>query len=342
MNKAGKVPFLDFINRFRGIAILIIVAYHSLTVRLVSWEDDSVCLKVLRTLLSDCTILFIFISGYLFNHLLPRFSYKSYLKKKVKFVISPYLVMSAPAVLFMILDFNIIEKPWIYNTGLMNKSVLTDILLLEITGSQWYHFWFIPMMIIFYLLAPAFRFVANNPVMYYSIPVILIIAFVVGRPADNSNPFQSFLYYLPVYMLGSFSSQFHLPVRKVIIKYWYFLVILFLFSSYIIFSGNIRSVSLFQKIILCYIVLALMIRLDHLKAPILEILATYSFGIYFIHMYVIHLVSWIVSFLGLGFLKSMGIFSYFLFLLLVTFISYLLLRLSKMILKDNSRMIIGC
>lgn len=338
----GKIPFLNFINKFRGIAILIIVAYHSMTVRLVSWEDDSVCLKVLRTLLLDCTILFIFISGYLFNHLLPQFSYKSYLKKKMKYVISPYLIMSAPAVLFMILDFNFIEKSWIYNTGLMNKSVITDILLLEITGSQWYHFWFIPMMIIFYLLAPAFRFVANNPGIYYIIPFIIIISFVVGRPADNSNPFQSFLYYLPVYLLGSFSSQFYSQVRKAIIKYWHFLVILFLFSSYIIYSGSVSSVSLFQKVILCYIVLALMINHDHSEAPVLEILAKYSFGIYFIHMYVIHLVSGIISFLELGFLRSLGIFSYFLFLALVTYISYLFLRVSKMILKENSRMIIGC
>jgi peptidoglycan/LPS O-acetylase OafA/YrhL len=260
----------------------------------------------------------------------------------MKYVISPYLIMSAPAVLFMILDFNFIEKSWIYNTGLMNKSVITDILLLEITGSQWYHFWFIPMMIIFYLLAPAFRFVANNPGIYYIIPFIIIISFVVGRPADNSNPFQSFLYYLPVYLLGSFSSQFYSQVRKAIIKYWHFLVILFLFSSYIIYSGSVSSVSLFQKVILCYIVLALMINHDHSEAPVLEILAKYSFGIYFIHMYVIHLVSGIISFLELGFLRSLGIFSYFLFLALVTYISYLFLRVSKMILKENSRMIIGC
>jgi peptidoglycan/LPS O-acetylase OafA/YrhL len=344
LSSPGKVftdsPFLNYINNFRGIAIMIIVAYHSMV--FIPWEKGSIIYKVLNILLENCTIMFIFISGYLFRHLLPKFTFKSYLKKKFINVISPYLIMSSPAVMFLILNFKSVDKPWIYDTGLMHKSIITDILLLEITGSQWSHFWFIPMMVIFYFMAPVFRFIANHPGIYYILPFLVLISFWMGRSVNNSNPFQSFAYFLPVYLFGAFSNQFYAHVNLFLRRFWYVLLFLFFILSYIIFVFNIYSFSLFQKMILCYLVLALLIKFNDFKMTFLETMAKFSFGIYFIHMYIIYLISFTLSYLGFNFLRSFGIFSYIIFFFLTTFLSYIMLRIIKIITKDKSRMVTGC
>jgi surface polysaccharide O-acyltransferase-like enzyme len=332
--------FLFFINNFRGIAIIIIVAFH--TLYWVKWTENSVSEKVLNTVLMNCTILFIYISGYLFHHVTLRFTYNSYLRKKFINVISPYLIISAPAVLALIFNIQYIPKTWIYSTGIMHKSIICDILVLEITGSQWYHFWFIPMMIIFYLLAPLFWFIINHPKIYICLPFFVLISFLIGRQTSNSNPIHSVLYFMPVYLLGAFSSQFNSQLKMVLNRYWFVILALFFLTSYLIYKNDITSLSLFQKIALCFLLLALMIRLDDFKMTFLRTMAKYSFGIYFIHAYVIYLLAGLLSFLGFKDLQSFGILSYFGFSIMVLLLSYFILRAIKIVLQNNSRMFIGC
>ena len=95
-------PFLDYIHTFRGFAIMLIVAVH-LTYPIES--SDPHIYRILIPIFGNSTILFVFISGFLFKYLLDKFRMKTYLRKKLSFVILPYLFMSIPALFLYALEF---------------------------------------------------------------------------------------------------------------------------------------------------------------------------------------------------------------------------------------------
>ncbi|NLW32509.1 MAG: acyltransferase [Fibrobacter sp.] len=331
--------FLKYINNFRGVAILIILAYHSL--HAASWGANDILKRVLEITVMNCTLMFIFISGYLFQYLLPKYNYKLYLKKKFRNVIVPYLFMSAPAVILLITNSKYVSKPWIYETGLMGESILTDIFFLEITGSQWYHFWFIPMIVIFYLLAPLFNYITKHPKLYYGILLLLMISFFISRPQDNNNPFHSFLYYLPVYLTGMVSCQFSNKINMVVTRYLGYIFFLLLIISAAIYFTSINDLSIFQKIVMSYFFLGLMLRFSEKDILFLNVSAKYSFGLYFIHMYVIFFIMLLIRHFDINILIPDNFISFILLFILVTIVSLMILTIMKKIIGHNSRIIMG-
>src|SRR5688500_9095908 len=90
--------FLHYIHYFRGAAILLIVGLHACIS--LKWGDAVLQRKLALVLFNNGTVLFVFISGYLFYHLNKNhFDYVDYLKKKFLYVIIPYLVVSIPAII---------------------------------------------------------------------------------------------------------------------------------------------------------------------------------------------------------------------------------------------------
>ena len=98
-NKVTKK--LDYINYFRAIAILIIVAGHSL----VCGEDGKIK-GIVSYLFDGGTYYFVFIAGFLFYYLRNKFEYLSYLKKKWVNVISPHLFIMLPGMIAFIFIIN--------------------------------------------------------------------------------------------------------------------------------------------------------------------------------------------------------------------------------------------
>lgn len=88
---------LQFTNNFRGIAILLIILAHSLSV-VNSYDDKNYITNILSLLLSNSTIFFIVLAGYFFSALSQNFNYLSFLKNKFNFVILPYIFISIPAI----------------------------------------------------------------------------------------------------------------------------------------------------------------------------------------------------------------------------------------------------
>jgi surface polysaccharide O-acyltransferase-like enzyme len=336
----SKTPFLDYMTNFRSIAIIVIVSFH--IKYLIVWDDNIFIKKVINLALMNCSVLFVFISGYLFQHLLPKFNFKSYLKKKFINVICPYLILSAPAVIAALVGFKHIPKPLFYNFEFINRSILADIVFLEITGRQWYHFWFIPMMIIFYVMAPVFRTFSYRPILYICIPFLITLSLIIGRDTNNQNPILSFLYFLPVYLIGSLSSQFAKDLENILFKFWYILVVLFFVLSFYIIKYNINALSMLQKLSLCYLLLYIMLKFGNKRIHILEKIANYSFTIYLIHAYVIFILSGFISYLKLDYLKSHGMYSFIGFCFIVLFLSYLIIWIIKKFFPHRSRLIVGC
>ena len=95
-----KKRFLGYIHNFRGIAILFVVGGHIL----LSWPENEhpLAKDVLYSIWQNGTVLFVFIAGYLFQYLIGKYRTFDYWKKKLRYVILPYLLISGPAIIIRI------------------------------------------------------------------------------------------------------------------------------------------------------------------------------------------------------------------------------------------------
>ena len=64
--------FLGYIHSFRALAILFIVGGHCID--FFNWSEGSAAIeRMLRILISNGSVLFVFIAGYLFQHLAIKY-----------------------------------------------------------------------------------------------------------------------------------------------------------------------------------------------------------------------------------------------------------------------------
>jgi len=91
---------LNYFDYFRAIAILFIVAGHSLT----GWNIDTLPEKVFANIITGGTSLFVFISGFFFHHIFYKnFEYIIFMKKKIENVLVPYIVLSTLAFFIIVI-----------------------------------------------------------------------------------------------------------------------------------------------------------------------------------------------------------------------------------------------
>lgn len=103
--------YLDYINYFRGFAILLVVLGHFLY-----FPESTVTEKLIKAIIKGGTSPFVFISGFLFHHIFYRrgFDYKKFMKNKLKNVLLPYTIVVIPGLIYAVhqhqLDLFIYEK----------------------------------------------------------------------------------------------------------------------------------------------------------------------------------------------------------------------------------------
>lgn len=195
--------FLPYVHHFRGLAIVLIVGVHCRTSLL--WPADSWANKILTFGLDSSTILFVFISGFLFQHLnTTDFVFSDYIKKKLKYVVVPYVLVSIPAIADKLLfETNAVwmtpfyqELPWPFQA-----------LYLLATGKHSGPFYFIPVIVLIYCLSPLlFPFQKAKSFQWLGvvIPLVGLFTYAYGYYA---NVLESLLYFLPVYILGMWVSK---------------------------------------------------------------------------------------------------------------------------------------
>ncbi len=147
-----KKKFLNSINYFRGIAIIVIVSAHSYGI--ANWNvyrDPTVFEQFFYALNLNGSVFFIFISGFLYNHIFyPKFDYKKFTIKKAKYVLIPYLACSIIPVLHAI---------FVDSTGsflpesLKDKPFLAALWFLA-TGRAVYAYWYVPMIMLVFAMSP--------------------------------------------------------------------------------------------------------------------------------------------------------------------------------------------
>ena len=352
MVRRSSTDFLNYIHSFRAIAILIIVGVHCLD--FLTWtEEKQTTRNFLDDIFANGSLVFVFIAGFLFQHLSPKFAYVAYLKKKISNVILPYALLSIPAIYYS----GFYHKP---TTGEQSASFILKMRIIAryylVGGAHVnYPYWFIPMIALFYLAAPVFMQFIKHPKLYFLLGILIPISILVHRPPwPHLNPVHNAIYFCSAYMLGMVCSQFKERVFNFINSHLPLFIGLYIlsFSMYYIFAehGLHTAMSMFshehgyidfpyiEKAIFSFVLLVLLQKYSHFLPSIFKYIADISFSIYFFHIYVLICISHFIrgSLLGYG-----NWFSWCVLFVLTIVSSCCITWFNKKILGKKSRFVIG-
>jgi hypothetical protein len=346
----GKPAFLDDVHSLRGLAIIFIVSGHCLP--LFNWEHPHSYGGWLHSLLPNGTVFFMFIAGLLFQHLSARFHFSDYLKKKFRNVMLPYLVLSLPITFHQALFSHggvfSPASPYHSSSGAVNAvfSLLTGFHILA-------PFWFIPMMSIFYLLAPVFLWIDRNQSLYRFLPVMLLVTVLVHRPSNVNHVWQSTAYFAPVYIYGmwfgrnreramAWHQRWLGPLVVVIAALTWSEVMILHRPGYIasgMFSTDhgVIDTNAIQKLLLCGVLLVALRHAGRAATASLRYPGDLAFGVFFLHMIVI----WAYQTTGFGTPLS-SLYRFGLTAATTICICILCLWCTQRVFGRYSRSIVGC
>ncbi|MCC4831517.1 acyltransferase [Shewanella sp. 10N.7] len=351
VNPAEKKGFLNSINHFRGIAIIFIVMAHCY--RPAGWEVETLADKAWFNLMMNGTVFFVFISGFLFHHVFyHRWDYKKYMKNKTKFVFLPYILLSLPWIFWHLtvgtdpalhVMYADIEKPAVAASWYV------------ITGRTLTAYWYIPMGMMLFALSPwVMHLIKRQHLLIVAVP-LFIIAMLIHRPESNLNAIQSLFYFLPVYLLGVWGSAHRDKLFPFIDKYWAVMLLLAIglavAQAYWFGAGTLNKTALEftvpdlmlpQKMLLTFVILAILNKFEHISIKPLQKLAEVSFAIYFIHPWIT--TPWWMIYNSpdiFGFEGSGNLLTTLVVTMGVIIVSYFIATAIKTILSKKSRYIIG-
>ncbi len=294
-----KKQLLNYINVFRGLAILLIIAGHTMQIG----TKGSILNNISFEIWAGGTALFIFISGFLFQHLSYKYEFKDYMKKKWKNVIIPYMLTAIPGI---ILCFTI---PTIYKNPFYGVNPFLQIGMFLTTGRV--HnvpTWFIPMIVIFFLLSYLLLYLEKKNILYKLLPILFLITIFIPRGdiepewVMNLDYFHRYLEYLKyvlsgfihfssMYILGMYLSKYKEKIDFLYDKRRILIFFMIISSIADIYFKNINGTV--SKIFLTLVTLGYLKHYDEqIKSfdklnNCLDVIAKYSFGLFFIHWYFI-------------------------------------------------------
>lgn len=340
---------------FRGIAILFIVAGHSYG----PWGINSFSERVLANIITGGTALFVFISGFFFHHVFyEKFHYMDFLEKKIENVFIPYLILSVMGIVYYV--YSSLPLPYSHQLGLESLYSWTDYIYMTSlylwTGRIAEAYWYIPFILIIFMLSPIFvgyiRLSTEYRVLIFLL--LLLLAMYVQRPFGNLSQWHSVLYFTPMYMLGIIFSIHRESLIEFIKGKSTILGLIVLSLSALhallydghgnfhkkeIFSYEGVDIIIIQKVALCFFFLAILQKYENRNIPILKLLASSSFAIFFIHPWILKVFVETELRQSLNFLPGMGVFIITVPILLIS--SLIIAYTVKLGFKKSSRYIIG-
>jgi peptidoglycan/LPS O-acetylase OafA/YrhL len=327
--------FLTYIHNLRGVAILYIVAGHSISA--FDWEGSPLLERLAKTLVGNGTVFFVFISGYLFQFLSKNYRPKAYLITKLKTVLLPYFLVSIPAILYF-LCFK--EHESVYE-GFYENSYWFQVVYFYLTGIHLAPFWFIPMIALFYLISPVLIIFDRSAWAYTLLPFFILLSCIVSR----GDVLQSFVHFFSVYVLGMLLSHYREPVNSafinpiIMIALLAVYVFLLIMEIYFVEEGKGFHVNLLRKLVLCCVFIGLFVKF-HLYSKVLSILADLSFGIFFVHSYLITALKMLQVALVGDYLEA-NLLNFILFISFILLLSVAVVASIKTVFPTKSRYLIG-
>ena len=301
MENVKKTKILNYINVFRGLAILLIIMGHTMQFG----ELKSLPHIIDCEIICGGTALFIFISGFLFQHLSYKFEYKTYLQKKWTNVIMPYLFTSIVGLIFCFCF------PVAYKNSFYGLSPIIQIPMhLSVGRVHNVPTWFIPMIVIFFIFSYLLLKLEKKGILYKLLPLLFLLTIFVPRgEAEYENTIGlsyllkywvyvkyillNFVHFTSLYVFGMYCSK----NKEIMDKFYdnrFILIVLMLLTSildiFLMYKFNYSNYTI-SKIFLTMVLVAYLKHYDefilsHKKTnKCLDFLAKYSFGVFFIHWY---------------------------------------------------------
>ncbi len=350
--------FLPYIHFLRGVAILYVISVHVRGFQSY-WQSSPETFRIFGTFSDPSegngTTLFLFIGGFLFQHLTHKhFDFKKYLNQKFKVLIMPYLVISIPLILFRLnTNFESLFLP----ENFLERPVIGQVLHFLLTGSHLPPFWFISTIILFYFSAPLLHALDHDKFYKYVFPFILIAALFTYRPEHNANSFLSYLHFIPVYILGMCASYYKDKILSDDPKVFYILLFVYLslcvaeIAGWITLSRTLSfedildqqilvfNIYLLKAMVLCFTLMMFFYQLRDKKMPILERIGSYSFGLFFLHYFFISISRKLFLFFEIT--PDFSILSYLIYFLLILMVSMGAVYFVKKTTGQYSRYLIG-
>lgn len=290
---------------FRAIAIVGVVASHlDLT-----WPRGSLTGAFVRSLVQNASVMFLLVAGFLFQHLSRRFSYRQYLRSKLRNVIAPYVVCSLPALLYQLKHHTGIFGPS-YGGARFSNPLVQAASALAVAGHMPAPMWFVPAISIIYLAAPLLMAIDRQPRLYWLLPPWLLVAMLCHRPLPVNHLGQAIIYFTPAYLTGMWLSHYRERALRFIdanlgALFASFVAlelinVVVLRRSGALFShtpfsleGGLFDLSLPSKVLLSFALIGLLARHQAAIAGRLSYLADASFGVFFVHEYLIENLQWL-------------------------------------------------
>lgn len=337
--------FQQHLHVFRGVAIIFIVCAH--TIPSFNWTSQPLIGRFLDSIFNQSSIFFFFIAGYLFQHLSSKFSFKNYLKQKLKTVILPYLILSIPA-LFVFTQLVHREGVWSWFYTLPQWQ---QVALFLLTGKHLAPLWFVPTIALFYLIAPILLTIDRRaPKLYWLIIPLWGLSIYLGRDG-TWGPIDKAIYLLPVYLAGMAFSHFYTAAESLSYRAWAPLAIATIIGifGYTFELPEPPSYLMVMKLPMAFLLTVLLHRWHHLIGNKLDYIAHISFGIFFIHAYFISAIKVATVYFFHRRIYtgdaasdfSGSIFYFFIYAAAVLLLSILSIRVAQRLLGKNSRMVIG-
>ena len=337
---------LYYFDNFRAIAIAIIVLGHCY----MGWDKAHYYEKVISNSITGGTTLFVFISGFFLHHIFYRrnIGYVDFIIKKFVAVGLPYLFLSS---FFMILYF-FVKHDVPTHSSLEGSPIWEVVMTNFVTGRTLTAYWYIPFALLIFALTPIFYSFIKTKVeiqIILTASLFILSSTVFWRPIAGMNPFHSMLYFTPFYLLGIIFSLNFLRIIDILIKYKALLFLIWVGCLVVMNSlaqvGNLSKdlsmsfegidLMVIQKIILIFLLIAVLYDSFDYKIKLLDFLAKNSFPVFFIHGCVIALVNIIFEF------KADNFFEVFVVFLLVMGVSLIVSVTVKAVLKEKSKIVIG-
>ncbi len=216
------------------------------------------------------------------------------------------------------------------------------------TGTHFLFFWFIPVIILIYLLSPLLIKLDKYEYFYYSLPLFFMLSVFVQREIyiGLHNPLNSLVHFIFFYILGMAASRYRDKLLFNIQKNWLLYTISFGLITYIDYNlyenllGYLVYVSRYT--LSCLFILFVLYRFDKQIGKTFHTLAAMSFGIYFLHGYVLSILWRIGQKFHLVIPPISANIGYYLLLSTIILIATcLVLWAIKKIFNTKSRMIVG-
>ena len=305
----AKPAFLRHIHYFRAVAILFVVVSHVILVPCLHTSFQEPVHAVCFLFFTNATVFFVLISGFLFQHINdnPGFRYGRLMKKKFLNVYLPMLVMSLPAMLLYFAYADQVRS--LLGAPAVERSVAEEVLggLFALVAGLWLGpYWYIPFIMMVFAISPLIlRFIRWRYSLGLTLATIPLGFFFFPRTFDLWPAVIP--YFLPLFVLGAILSYRYDSIQGHIERGLLVYGILALACMVVCFlvphqeptyagifnvsprAGVHSVVSGWFKVFLAMFFWGLLIKCEHREFKLLDRIAAYSFGIYFIHSYFLNL-----------------------------------------------------